>query len=152
LQNNDTAGFCVAHMSFTNLYNYTGRRVAHTRSIEEATRYYRDDAHSASFLLSGLDLGIQIPLNFSARSRAIALARIDTWTKSSACARRSRRSAPSAGHYSRWLSCLIERDFGRAGALADRAVALATEHGIRVWAANGQLVQGAAALALDPDR
>jgi predicted ATPase len=40
----------------------------------------------------------------------------------------------------------------RAGALADRAVALATEYGVSFWATNGQLSQGAASVIIDPGR
>jgi hypothetical protein len=51
-----------------------------------------------------------------------------------------------------WLSfcCLIQRDFKRAGAFADRAVALATEHGIGIWATAGELSQAAALVVADP--
>jgi len=53
-----------------------------------------------------------------------------------------------------WVSfcCLIEHDLERAGAFADRAVALATEHGVDFWVTNGQLSQGAASVIADPSR
>lgn len=53
-----------------------------------------------------------------------------------------------------WASfrCLIERDLARAGALADRAVALAAENGFGFWATAGQLSQGAALVIADPGR
>ena len=53
-----------------------------------------------------------------------------------------------------WASfrCLIERDFERAGGLADRAVAVATEHGVGIWATAGQASQGAALVISDPGR
>src|SRR5215472_9955509 len=53
-----------------------------------------------------------------------------------------------------WVSFsrLIERDFARAGAFADRVVALATEHGVGIWATAGQLSQGAALVIVDPAR
>ena len=53
-----------------------------------------------------------------------------------------------------WASfrCLIERDFARAGALADRAVALAADNGFGFWTTAGQLSQGAALVIADPGR
>ena len=53
-----------------------------------------------------------------------------------------------------WLSfcCLIQRDFERVGAFADRAVALATEHGIGICATAGELSQAAALVVADPGR
>ena len=53
-----------------------------------------------------------------------------------------------------WLSFgrLIERDFERAGAFADRAVALATEHGVGIWATAAQLSQAAVLVIADPGR
>jgi predicted ATPase len=53
-----------------------------------------------------------------------------------------------------WTSfrCLIERDFARAGALANRGSSLATEHGIKLWATITQLSQGAALVIADPSR
>jgi ATP/maltotriose-dependent transcriptional regulator MalT len=53
-----------------------------------------------------------------------------------------------------WLSfcCLIQRDFERGGAFADRAVALAKEHGIGIWATAGELSQAAAVVVADPGR
>jgi predicted ATPase len=50
------------------------------------------------------------------------------------------------------LRCLIEHDFERARTLADRAVAVAAEHGIGFWATVGGLAQGGAAAVVDPDR
>ena len=154
-QADDAAGFCVAHMIFANLYNYTGRRAANIQSLREATRYYRSDAHSASFLLSGLDLGIHIPMNSmlgcSIDGDSVGANRhMDEVIRLA----EAQRQIGTLCWALVWvaLTCLIERDFARAGASADRAVALATEHGIRIWAANGQMMQGTAALMLDPDR
>jgi len=48
--------------------------------------------------------------------------------------------------------CLIERDFGRAGALAGRAMAFASEQGFGFWATAGQASQGAALVIADPSR
>src|SRR5262249_49088099 len=50
------------------------------------------------------------------------------------------------------FSRLIERDFERASAFADRTVALATEYGVGIWATAGQLSQGAASVIVDPWR
>jgi class 3 adenylate cyclase len=61
-QSGDPAGLSVAHMIFANLCNYTGKVAAAARSVAEAAQYYRTDAHHGSFQLSGLDLGIHIPM------------------------------------------------------------------------------------------
>jgi hypothetical protein len=60
----DPAGLCVAHMIFANLNMYTGNFAATERSVAEAVRHYRTDAHHGSFQLSGLDIGVQIPMGF----------------------------------------------------------------------------------------
>src|SRR5262252_3444989 len=53
-----------------------------------------------------------------------------------------------------WISFsrLIERDFKRAGAFADRCVALATEHGVGIWATAALLSRGATLVIVDPGR
>ena len=53
-----------------------------------------------------------------------------------------------------WVSFsrLIERDFARAGAFGDRVAALATEHGVGIWATAGRLSQAAALVIIDPSR
>ena len=53
-----------------------------------------------------------------------------------------------------WVSFsrLIESGLERASAFADRAVALATEHGIGFWATAAQLSQAAALVIADPRR
>ena len=53
-----------------------------------------------------------------------------------------------------WTSfgSLIGRDFERVGRLADRAVALATEHGVGIWATAALLSRGATLVIVDPGR
>jgi len=55
-------------MIFANLYNYTGKFAASAQSVAEAARHYQADSHHGSFELSGLDLGIHLPM-----ARMIAL-------------------------------------------------------------------------------
>ena len=50
------------------------------------------------------------------------------------------------------FSSLIERDFERVGRLADRGVALATEHGVGIWATAALLSRGATLVIVDPGR
>src|SRR5215471_890701 len=59
----EPTGLCVAHMMFVNLNLYTGKFAAVERSVVEAARHYRADEHHGSFRLSGLDIGLQIPIN-----------------------------------------------------------------------------------------
>ena len=125
------------------------------RSVAEAARHYLADTHHESFQLSGLDIGVQIPMGFIfARS----------WRGDHAGAEEHMRDTlrlaeaqPQIGTLCWaifWVSfcCLIEHDLERAGAFADRAVALATEHGVDFWVTNGQLSQGAASVIADPSR
>ena len=61
-RSNDPGALCVAHMMFNNLNLYTGKFAAMERSVAEAARHYRADEHHGSFQLSGLDIGVHIPL------------------------------------------------------------------------------------------
>ena len=140
---------------FANLYVYTGNFTASERSACDAARHYGDGSSSGSFFLSGLDIGIHVPLGLmNARSfrgdhpgaeegmhDTLRLAEVQT-------------QAGVLCWAVFWASfrCLIERDLARAGALADRAVALAAENGFGFWATAGQLSQGAALVIADPGR
>jgi hypothetical protein len=53
---------------YSNLHNYTGKIAASAQSLSEAVRHYQADTHSSSFALSGLEIGIHIPMNFMARA------------------------------------------------------------------------------------
>ena len=56
-------------MMFANLYVYTGNFTASERSACDAARHYGDGSSSGSFFLSGLDIGIHVPLGLmNARS------------------------------------------------------------------------------------
>jgi hypothetical protein len=155
-QSGDPAGLCVAHMIFANLYNYTGRVAAAAGSVAEAAaQYYRTDAHHGSFQLSGLDLGIHIPmarmqaLSFSGNhaeadrdmNEALQLAEAQTQV-----------GVRCWAYYWTSFRCLIDRDFARGGDLANRGSSLAIEHGIKLWATITQLSQGAALVMADPSR
>ena len=154
-QTSDPAGLCVAHMIFANLYNYTGKFAASAQSVAEAARHYQADSHHGSFQLSGLDLGIHLPV-----ARMIALSLSGDHSGADRDMNEALRLAeeqPQVGVLCWalfWASfrCLIERDFERAGGLADRAVAVATEHGVGIWATAGQASQGAALVISDPGR
>jgi hypothetical protein len=149
------AGLCVAYMMFNNLSMYTGKFAAMERSVSEAARHYRVDEHHGSFQLSGLDIGVHIPLGL-----AQALSFRGNHSEASGYmdnALRLAEAQPQIGTLCwalYWVSftCLIGRDFKRAAAFADRAVALATEHGIGIWATAALLSQGAAAVVADPRR
>jgi len=119
----DPAGLCVSYMIFANLYNYTGNFAASERSVSDAARHYRADSHDGSFQLSGLDIGVQIPI-----SRMMALSFSGDHARAQECMNEVLRLAeeqPQVGTLCwaiYWASfrCLIERDFERAAALADR--------------------------------
>ena len=151
----EPAGLCVAHMMFANLYNYTGKFAASERSVAEAARHYRADEHHGSFQLSGLDIGVHIPLGFmQARSfrgdRTGAQESMDEILRLA----EAQKQIGTLCWALYWLSftCLIQRDFERAGAFADRAVALAKEQGIGIWATAGELSQAATVVVADPGR
>ena len=154
-QSGDPAALSIAHMIFANLNLYTGKLAAYERSLAEAAWHYRADLHHGSFQLSGLDLGVQIPLGLMmARSFRGDHAGADQSMEEGL---RLAEAQPQIGTlcwmaYWASLRCLIERDFECAGALADRGDALATEHGIGVWATACQLSQGAASVIADPGR
>ena len=142
-------------MIFANLYNYTGKFAASAQSVAEAARHYQADSHHGSFELSGLDLGIHLPM-----ARMIALSLSGDHSGADRDMNEILRLAeeqPQVGVLCWalfWASfrCLIERDFERAGGLADRAVAVATEHGVGIWATAGHASQGAALVISDPGR
>jgi hypothetical protein len=151
----DPAGYAVAHMIFANLYNYTGKVAASARSVAEAAQYYRSDTHQGSFQLSGLDLRIHIPMQ---RMQALSFSgnQIEADREMNEVLRLAegqRQVGVSCWVYY-WTSfrCLVERDFARAGDLADRGSALAIEHGIGLWATITQLSIGAALVIADPSR
>jgi hypothetical protein len=151
----EPTGHCVAHMMFVNLNLYTGNSVGLERSVTEAARHYRADEHHGSFQLSGLDIGLQIPLNrMFSRSFRGDLAGAEEFMNE---ALRLAEAQPQVGTLCwaiYWVSFsrLIERDFARADAFGDRVAALATEHGVGIWAAAGQLSQAAALVIIDPSR
>jgi hypothetical protein len=151
----EPAALCIAHMMFSNLSNYTGKWAAAELHISEAARHYRADQHQGSVHLSGLDIGLHIPINFSI---------VHSFRGSYAAAERSRKECLSraAAQPQAWahcwaifwvsLSALIEREFECAGALADRGVELATEYALGFWRTVNQLSQGAASVIADPGR
>jgi len=151
----DPAGLCVAHMMFANLHQYTGRFADLERSAAEAARHYRADEHHASFQLSGLDIGVHIPM-----ARMFARSWGGDHAGAEQCLEKALRLAeaqPQIGTlcwalYWASFSSLIGRDFEPAGRLADRAVALATEHGVGIWATAALLSRGATLVIVDPDR
>jgi hypothetical protein len=154
-QSGDPAGLCVAHMIFGNLNMYTGNLAAMERSVVAAARHYRADEHHGSFLLSGLDIGVQIPLSFM-----VARSFSGDYVGAEDCMNDTVRLAQEQPQIGTrcwaifWVSfrCLIERDFERAGAFAHRVVDLAMEHGVGIWATAGQLSQGGAMVIVDPAR
>ena len=154
-QSAEPAALCVAHMMFANLRMYTGKFAESERSNFEAARRYRADSHHGSFHLSGLDIGVQIPMG-----RMFTRSFRGDHAGAEECINETLRLAqeqPQVGTLSWaifWVSfcCLIEREFERAGAFADRTVALATEHGVGIWATAAQLSQGAALVTADPGR
>jgi class 3 adenylate cyclase/tetratricopeptide (TPR) repeat protein len=151
----EPTGLCVAHMMFANLHQYTGKLAALERSAAEGARHYRADEHHGSFQLSGLDIGIQIPI-----SRMFARSFRGDHAGAEECLEEVLRLAeaqPQIGTrcwalYWASFSSLIRRDFERAGRLADRAVALATEHGVGIWATAALLSRGATLVIVDPGR
>ena len=155
VQTGDPAGLCVAHMIFANLYIYTGKMAASAQSAAKAARQYRSDAHSASFDLSGLDIGIHIPLGtMNVCSFRGDYSEAEEYMEQGLSRAEAQPQVAVLCFMNFWASfrCLIERDFERAGGLADRAVAVATEHGVGIWATAGQLSQGAASVISDPGR
>jgi class 3 adenylate cyclase/tetratricopeptide (TPR) repeat protein len=154
-RSNDPGALCVAHMMFNNLNMYTGKFAAMERSVAEATRHYRADEHHGSFQLSGLDIGVHIPLGLTqALSFRGNHGKADGYMND---ALRLAEAQPQIGTLCwalYWLSfcSLIQRDFERVGAFADRGVALAKEHGIGIWATAGELSQAAAVVVADPGR
>jgi tetratricopeptide (TPR) repeat protein len=154
-RSNDPGALCVAHMMFNNLNMYTGKFAAMERSVAEAARHYRADEHQGSFQLSGLDIGVHIPLGLT---QALSLRGNHAEAKGYLHdALRLAEAQPQIGTLCwalYWLSfcCLIQRDFECVGAFADRAVALAKEHGIGIWATAGELSQAAAVVVADPGR
>ena len=149
------AGLCVAYMMHANLHNYTGKFAAEAQSVSEAARHYSADKHQGSFQLSGLDIGVHIPMGrmFSQSFRGDHAGADESMNEMLRLA----EAQPQVGTLCwaiYWASfrCLIERDFERAGGFADRTVSLATEHGISIWATASQLSQGAALVCADPGR
>jgi predicted ATPase len=142
-------------MMFANLHQYTGRFAALERSAAEAARHYRADEHHGSFQLSGLDIGVHIPLaRMFARSWGGDHAGAEEFLME---ALRLAEAQPQIGTlcwalYWASFSSLIGRDFERVGRLADRAVALATEHGVGIWATAALLSRGATLVIVDPGR
>ena len=115
-------------MMFANLHMYTGKFAALEYSAAEAARHYRADEHHGSFQLSGLDIGIQIPI-----SRMFGRSFRGDHAGAEECLEEVLRLAeaqPQIGTlcwalYWASFSSLIGRDFERAGALVDRALNLA---------------------------
>jgi predicted ATPase len=142
-------------MMFANLHQYTGRFAALERSAAEAARHYRADEHHGSFRLSGLDIGVHIPLaRMFARSWGGDRAGAEEFLEE---ALRLAEAQPQIGTlcwalYWFSFSSLIERDFERVERLADRAVALATEHGVGIWATAALLSLAATLVIVDPGR
>jgi class 3 adenylate cyclase len=154
-QSGDPAGLCVAHMMFANLNMYTGKIGGGERSIAEAAQYYRADVHHGSVHLSGLDIGVHIPLGLmTARSFRGDYIGAEQCMNEGLLRAEAQPQVATLCFMNVWASlrCLLERDFERAGILADRAVAVAAEHGIGFWATVGGLAQGGAAVIVDPGR
>jgi hypothetical protein len=149
------AALCVAHMLFCNLSNYTGNFAGSSQHLAQAARYYRADEDKGSVHLSGLDLGVHIAVNF-VLIRSLRGAYAAAQRSINECLRRAEAQPQVwtvcfAGVWAS-LGCLIQRDFEQAGALAERAIALAREHALSFWATVNQLSQGAALVIVDPGR
>jgi hypothetical protein len=154
-QRDDSAGLCVAYMMLSNHSVYTGRFAAAEEAAVEAARHVRADLHHESFRLSGLDITVHVHLG---RMTAQAFLGEDTGAD-----RSMNEVLRLAGEQQQagalvwaifWASFrrLVERDFGRAGALAARAMAVADEHGFGFWGGAAQSSQGAALVSADPKR
>jgi predicted ATPase/class 3 adenylate cyclase len=154
-QSGDPAGLCVAQMMLSNFYGYTGRFALHERAALEAARHVHADSHHESFRLSGLDITVHVPLGLTI-ARSFLGDQVGA-NESMNEALRLAEAQPQIGVLVWalfWASfcCLIERDFERAQAFADRTVALSNEHGFGFWAAAAQASQGAALVMADPGR
>jgi class 3 adenylate cyclase len=154
-QSGDPAGLCVAHVMLANLCVYTGKFASAEQAHLEAARHVRADSRHESFRLSGMDITVHVPMG---RTHALSF-RGDRagaeWSMKEVL--RLAEEQPQVGVLGWalfWASfrCLIERDFERAGALAGRAVAFASEQGFGFWATAGQASQGAALVIADPSR
>jgi len=154
-QSGDPAGLCVAHVMFANLCVYTGKFASAEQEILEAARHVRADSRHESSRLSGADITVQVPVG---RMHALSF-RGDRagaeWSMKEGL--RLAEEQPQVGVLIWalfWASfrCLIERDLERAGALAGRAMAVASEQGFGFWATAGQASQGAALVIADPSR
>jgi predicted ATPase len=138
-----------------NFYGYTGKFAPYERAVLEAARHVHADLHHESFRLSGLDITVHVPLG-----RAIALSfrgdRVGADESMNEMLRlaEAQRQVGVLVWALFWASfcCLVERDFERAQAFADRTFALSNEHGFGFWAAAGQASQGAASVIADPGR
>jgi len=154
-QSGASAGLCVAHMMLSNLCVYTGKFATAEQATLEAARHLRADSRHESFSLSGMDITVHVPV---ARMHALSFrgdhAGADAYMQETL---RLAEAQPQVGVLVWalfWASfrCLIERDFERAGALAGRAMAFASEHGFGFWATASQASQGAALVIADPSR
>jgi class 3 adenylate cyclase len=154
-QSGEPAGLCVAHMMLSNLCVYTGKFATAEQATLEAARHVRADSRHESFRLSGMDITVHVPMG---RMHALSF-RGDRagaeWSMKEVL--RLAEEQPQVGVLAWalvWASfrCLIERDFERAGALAERAIAFASEQGFGFWATGGQASQGAALVIADPGR
>jgi class 3 adenylate cyclase len=154
-QSGDPAGLCVARMMLANFYGYTGKFALYERAVLEAARHVHADSHHESFRLSGLDITVHVPLG-----RALARSFLGDQVGADESMNEMLRLAEAQRQVGVlvwalfWASfrCLLERDFERAQAFADRTFALSNEHGFAFWATAGQASQGAASVIADPGR
>jgi hypothetical protein len=154
-QSGDPAGLCVAQMMLANFYGYTGKFALYERAILEAARHVHADSHHESFRLSGLDITVHVPLG-GALSRSFLGDQVGADKSMNEMLRlaEAQRQVGVLVWALFWASfrCLVERDFERARAFADRTFALSNEHGFGFWATAGQASQGAASVIADPRR
>lgn len=154
-QSGSPAGLCVAYMMLSNLCVYTGGFVPGEQAALEAARHVHSDVNHESFRLSGLDITVHVRVG---RMNARAFLGDHAGAEESMNEMlRLAEAQPQSGVLVWalfWASfrCLVERDFVRAQALADRTFALSTEHGFGFWATAGQASQGAALVTADPGR
>lgn len=152
-QSGDPAGLCVAQMMLANFYGYTGKCALYERAVLEAARHVHADSHHESFRLSGLDITVHVPLGL-ALARSFLGDQVGAHESMNEMLRLA-EAQPQVGVLVWalfWASfcCLVERDFERAQAFADRTFALSNEHGFAFWATSGQASQGAASVIADP--
>ena len=120
----DTAGLCVAHMIFANLYNYTGNFAASERSVSDAARHYRADSHDGSFQFPAWTIGVQIPI-----CRMTALSFSVDHARAQECMNEVLRLAKEQPQ----VALLRLGRIAEAREAIDRALAMTTSTGLSWW-------------------